>query len=377
MKLNLSAGLAAGLIAFSAAPAAASPVTVDLRIEGPTRTLFEGPVTTDVRPFHFTGGPGYTCDGTAPFGTAAAPAVTRGAAFTAAEEAAPFTAAGTWHAMYGPSFTQIAGESVAYDGATNRYLVEYLNAKPSMTGSCGETVGAGDNVLYAYGTGSEPLLALSGPATVKPGESATLKVTDAATGAPVAGATVDGRQSGADGSVLVGPLTARGAHDQKAAKDGAIRSNRVQVCVTDGSDGACGSPSAAPGPLPLPALARPDTTAPTATLSGLTDHAVLSKGPRELRGSFADPNGVKVLKLRLTKRAGKRCWYFSGSSERFRGTRCGHGPYFAIPAAADWSYLLPSRLGPGRYVLDAVAIDGAGNRTPLARGTTRVVFTVR
>jgi len=28
-------------------------------------------------------------------------------------------------------------------------------------------------------------------------------------------------------------------------------------------------------------------------------------------------------------------------------------------------------------VLDAIAIDGAGNRTPLARGTTRVVFTVR
>ena len=53
------------------------------------------------------------------------------------------------------------------------------------------------------------------------------------------------------------------------------------------------------------------------------------------------------------------------------------GAYFAIGDRADWSYLLPARLGRGRYVLDAIAIDGAGNRTPLARGTTRVVFTVR
>jgi hypothetical protein len=63
--------------------------------------------------------------------------------------------------------------------------------------------------------------------------------------------------------------------------------------------------------------------------------------------------------------------------ERFRRTRCGTGAYFAIGDRADWSYLLPERLTRGRYVLDAIAIDGAGNRTPLARGATRVVFTVR
>ena len=63
--------------------------------------------------------------------------------------------------------------------------------------------------------------------------------------------------------------------------------------------------------------------------------------------------------------------------ERFRGPKCGGGPYFAIGDKADWSYLLPAALAQGRYVLDAIAIDGAGNRTPLVRGTTRVVFTVR
>ena len=81
--------------------------------------------------------------------------------------------------------------------------------------------------------------------------------------------------------------------------------------------------------------------------------------------------------MRLAKRAGGKCWYFSGKMETFRRTKCGTEKYFAIGEKADWSYLLPARLGKGRYVLDAIAIDGAGNRTPLARGTTRVVFTVR
>ena len=51
MKLSLTAGMVAGLLSLAAAPALAAPVTVDLRIEGATRTLFEGPVTTDVRQF--------------------------------------------------------------------------------------------------------------------------------------------------------------------------------------------------------------------------------------------------------------------------------------------------------------------------------------
>jgi hypothetical protein len=362
MKLHLSAGLTAGLIAISAAPAAAAPVTVTLRIEGPTRTLFEGPVTTDARPFHFSGDADHPCG---------APAVTRGAVFAAAEDAAPFSAKGQWFDSFGsPSFSEIAGEGVAFDPATNRFLVEYLNGQQSQVGSCQETVATGDSVLYAYGTGTEPLLSLSGPANVAPGAGATLRVTAGAD--PVAGASVGGAQSGADGSVSVGPLADRGDHVFKASKDGSIRSNALHVCVTDGNDGACGSAQRNP-----PLTPAPDRTPPTAKLAGLTDHAILKTGPRELRGSFTDAGGVKQVKLRLTKRLGKRCWYFSGSMERFRRVRCGRGAYFGIGDKADWSYLLPARLGKGRYVLDAVAIDAAGNRTPLERGTTRVVFTVR
>jgi hypothetical protein len=149
------------------------------------------------------------------------------------------------------------------------------------------------------------------------------------------------------------------------------------VCVSDGADGACGTSVPVAPAVKTPGAAAPDKAAPLAKLAGFKDHQVFTSGPRDLRGSFADTSGVKVVKLRLTKRVGKRCWYFSGRQERFRGTRCGRGSYFAIGDKADWSYLLPAQLAPGRYVLDAVAIDGAGNRTPLTRGSTRVVFTVR
>jgi hypothetical protein len=369
MKLSLSTGLAAGVLALVAAPALAAPVTVDLRIEGATRTLFEGRVTTDTAPFVAT-------DGAHPCGTSP----TRGAVISAAAQAGRFAMTASWNAQFGsPTFESIEGDNLAYDPATGRFLGEYKNGEFASVGACEDPVQAGNQVLFAWANGSEQLLALSGPATAKPGETVTLKVTDAKPdGGPVAGASVAGAQSAADGTVVVGPFSDRGDHDLKATKDGAIRSNRVRVCVTTGADGACGtSVAVTPGAQNPAVVAAPDKTAPRGKLTGFKDHQVFTSGPRDLRGSFTDTSGVKVVKLRLTKRVGKKCWYFSGKQERFRGARCGRGSYFAIGDRADWSYLLPAELGPGRYVLDAVAIDGAGNRTPLQRGSTRVVFSVR
>jgi hypothetical protein len=117
-----------------------------------------------------------------------------------------------------------------------------------------------------------------------------------------------------------------------------------------------------------------DTTAPVTTI-GVRDRAVFSRrrAPRLLRGSVtADPSGLHSVKLRLTRRVGKRCSYFSGRQERFRRMRCGRGSFLRIGDRAAWSYLLPKRLGRGRYVLEAKAIDGAFNRGPAARARFRV-----
>jgi hypothetical protein len=368
MKLRSPSGLAAGLTAATllAAPAAAAPVTVQLRIEGPTRTLFEGPVTTDVRPFRFTGeATAHQCDGTTVGGTSPSPVPTRGAAVATASERTPFSTGGTWDPQYGVSFTRIAGEPVAFDPGTNRYLAEYKNDVFAQFGACADPIQSGDDLLFAYAGGSEKLLELSGPARARPGQTVTVRVTEAPSGAPVADATVGGRQTAPDGTVVVGPL-ARGDNDLKAAKPGAIRSNRLRVCATDGTDGACGTvrPSA------------PDRTAPVASIAGIRNGQRFSRrrAPRELHGTAsADPSGLWAVKIRLTRRLGSTCWYFSGSRERFLKRTCGKRYAFKVGDRTDWSYLLPARLPRGRYVLDAYAIDNVFNRG--ARQTVR--FRVR
>jgi hypothetical protein len=375
---KLIAGLAAGLVVLVAAPAAlAAPVTVDLRIEGANRTLFEGPVTTDVRTFHFTNEPAHQCDATVPAsgGTSATPVPTRGAALVAAAEQTPFQLGGSWSDDFeNPTINSVAGENVAYDSTTQRYLAEFKNGKSSKNGACGDPIATGDRVLFAYASFGEHALALAGPASARPGQTVAVKVTDADDGSPVAGAAVGGRTTGADGTAVVGPFTQRGNQDLKATKADTIRSNRLRVCVSDGSDGVCGSggPGGAPGPGGTP----PDDTVGPAMTLGIKNGKVFSrkKALRTLRGHVApDPSGLSQVKIRLLRKTGKKCAFFSGGRERWRRTHlCWHGAFFRIGDRADWSYLLPKRLGRGRYILEAYAIDGVFNRGPIKRVRFRV-----
>jgi hypothetical protein len=373
------------------AVAAAAPATVDLRIEGKTRTLYEGRVTTDTRAVDLGDGSGsHPCDGTTNPATPV-PGPTRGAAFmTAARGPGGFSFTGTY--TFDMGFTVIAGDSVAFDAGTNEFLAEYKNGQFASFGSCGDQIVTGDEVLYAYATGAEQLLKLSGPATVAPGAVAALRVSDAATGAPVAGASVGGQTSGADGVAGV-TLGAAGPASFKATKAGAIRSNAATVCATTGSDGACGSATAGssgPGAASCATSGRDgrcgtkDTTAPTAKLIGIRDgrRFARGKGPRRLRATVHDANGVFAVKLRLTRSNGPRCTYFSGVSERFktpRANRCGanNGFWFGIGNSASVDYLLPRALPRGRYVLDINVIDRAFNRDDRRRrGANRLVFHV-
>jgi hypothetical protein len=379
---KLIAGLAAGLVVLVAAPAAlAAPVTVDLRIEGASRTLFEAPVTTGVRPFHFTGDTAqHECDATvaASGGTSATPVPTRGAALAAAAELTPFALGGSWSDMYAnPTVTSVAGENVDYDPGSGRFLGEYKNGQFASVGSCGDPIATGDRVLFAYTDGSESLLALSGPASARPGASVTVKVTDSANGSAIGGASVGGRTTGSDGRAVVGPFVQRGDQDLKASKAGTVRSNRLRVCVSDGSDGFCGTGAGGAGGTPggPGGSGTKDTVGPATTL-GIKNRKVFSrkKAPRTLRGHAAsDPSGLHEVKIRLLRKVDKKCAFFSGGRERWRKTHlCWHGAFFGIGDRADWSYLLPKRLGRGRYRLEAYAIDGAINRGPIKRVRFRV-----
>lgn len=386
----------------TAAPVPPAPVTVDLRIEGPTTTLYEGKVTTGVRDFRYTGDATTNrCDATAANGgTSPIPAITAGAAVAAAIDAG-LPVAGRWFDGFGPSFTQIAGTSVDWDAATSRYLVEYVDGKGLSSGICATPVADGDEVLLAYAEFGQNALRLTVPARVAPGATATATVTDAATGAPVAGASVFGKVTGADGTAQIGPFPAIGDQPAlKAAKTGYVRSNAGRICVTNGADGACNTV--------LPATiavcehhfndgrcGTTDVTPPTVLLQGIKHNArfARSDAPRELTGvvgnfprgadgpRIADPSGIKDVRLRITRYAGKNCWYLNATSERFvKLKKCdrGAGRWFSAGDKAEWSYQLPGRLARGKYRIESAAIDSKGNvRRAQVSTVNHIVFRVR
>ena len=383
MKHHLARLTACILLALAAGAtsAHAAPLTAKLRIEGPTSTLYEGWVTTDVRPFHYTGDATmHDCDGTSGTGgTSPTPVVTRGTVMAAAIDGG-LQANGTWFS-FGPSFDTIAGQSVAFNATTNEYLVEYDHGTYASTGACSDPITNGEEVLFAYGDGTNMALSLTGPVSTNVGEPAAFVVRNAANNVGQSGATVGSATSDANGVAMV-TFPGAGTYALKASKPGTIRSNAVVICVHNGNDGNCGYPldpatPAPPAPADTPvappvapvgpeAPSQTDTKAPIAVIAGLRNRERFARGrgPRELQGSVSDAGTVKDVQLRLQRKTHKRCFGFAGKRERFTRLRCSRrAGWFSIGSSADWRYLLPSRLGPGLYQLQVRATDAAGNHS--------------
>ena len=180
---------------------------------------------------------------------------------------------------------------------------------------------------------------------------------------PAAGATVTaaGRTftTGADGVAQV-TIDGRSVTGVRATKAGYVRSATENVCVD------CG-PSYVP---PRARRRRPGRDGQLRAqrrrllAQARAAAAARQRGRRPVRAALgeaqADPPGRQA------------CAYFSGRRERFRKMRCGRGSFLRIGDRADWSYLLPKRLGRGRYVLEVKAIDGAFNRGAVERVPFRV-----
>jgi hypothetical protein len=368
MKLGSKPGLAAGLavVAFAAgAPAALAGPTVKVRVEGAAGTLLERTTVTlpDTPP---------PVPPPCPAGSAAA--------------AIEVATAGNWDRG---SFTEtILGERHRFT-AGEGFWAEWVDRGAGYqvgNGVCNDLLNNGDEVLmlvdqepHSEGSMAEVPLMLQAPDAVRDAPVSVL-VTGAvvttfdpgvpAARKPIQGATVSGggvsAVTGDDGRATLifdrtGPVTL------KATKPGAVQSAAQTIQVTD-SPQAGGPPSAGP-----------DRLAPLAKLLGISDHQTFAKGkgPRTLKATVSDTSGLAAVKFRLTRRSGGRCFYFSGKRQELERTRCGRAFFFKVGDSSDVSYLLPERLGPGRYVLDIAAVDRAGNRSALARGSTRVVFTVR
>lgn len=388
MTLRPGRLLAGILLTFLLAlPATAQAVTVNLRIEGATRTLFQGAVNAEPiasLSLPSSGGP-HPCDVRANTGDPGDPvAATPFGALVAGAQAAGLSLDAAWFEFgdTGDFLVREVGGDQATDTAFWGFAVNYAEA---MVGGCQIPLAGGEQVLYAYDYFSQnELLTLSGPTVMNVGEHAQFLVRNGRNNVGVTGAAVAG--STTHEGVASVSFSGVGVYDLQATKPGALRSNVVRVCVHDGNDGNCGfpdersgggDPTAPPAPAPAepPAPIEPpapqppiapvdDTAAPQVTIAGLKAGRTYRprRAPRELRGRVADAGGIRLVELRLKRRAGKRCWSFDGEAERFRRQRCAKpAAWFGVGSDAAWSYLLPARLPSGRYVLDARATDAAGN----------------
>ena len=362
-------GLVAGFVLVTAVPAGAA--NVGFRVEGAGDTLIARTVvSTSAGSFTKDGDPSHSCSNESAGG--------------ALERATAGDWGGRWASFGDYEVQAIKGEryeSGPGDSSGN-YWSFWVNYRPASTGICGTTMQEGDDVLLfpdCFGQGCvnpTPLRITAAPASARPAEAFEVKVVELevtydssfnpiVTETPSAAATVTagGRSftTGADGVARV-TIDSRSTAAVRASKPSFVRTATSSVCVE------CGAVAA-----PAPAAAR-DSTAPETRLA-LRNGATFSRrsAPRLLRGSVApDPSGLRAVKLRLTRRVGGRCSYFSGKRETWRASRCGRAFWFAIGDRADWSYLLPARLARGSYVLEAKAIDGAFNRGAPARVRFRV-----
>jgi hypothetical protein len=387
---------AAALAAPSAL--AGSPATVTVRVLGPApgykALIPPTEVTTTTAPVVNDGEPTHSCSGTSAAG------------------ALQLATSGNWAGRW-------------YEGEANGYLVEtidgttpppassywsfWLDNREATKGICESELEPGGQVLFfpeCFGEcpapfGSTHVLGIEVPPTVEVGQPIGVTVVSYNTAgerSPAAGVNVGGwGSSTTTDSEGKATLTFPGDETYTLRATGATGESPLAVpgealvCVHAGDDGECGTSRPAGGSLPVSSSSSGGGTvgegapytgayAVVAAVTGIHEGHVYprAKAPRVLAGTVSAHASVTSISLRLRRSYRGRCWAYNGSRERVEHVRCGQGGFFQVASGGDsFSYLLPSRLPPGRYVLDIAATDSAGDHAPLDRGSSRVVFYVK
>jgi hypothetical protein len=254
-----------------------------------------------------------------------------------------------------------------------------INWRFAADGGCHIQVQPGADVLWAFTDYTQKFLQLTAPTRAAIGEpfDVTVEQNDASSGTrmPASAASVAGASTDANGQATVS-FADPGGHTFKATLPDAIRSNAATVCVYVPGSGDCGTDKAPADTPTAPPTVVKDTTPPVVEVSSLRAGKIYTSGPRELSGQVTDAGGIAQVFLRLRATDGgdltsaSRCRWFSGKRGVFthRTVPCSKARFFRIGSNARWSYLLPSRLGRGRYALDVKVLDRAYNaaRTTVA-----------
>jgi hypothetical protein len=384
-------------LAFGSSALAAGPATVTVRVEGLNETKVPPTqVTTTTAPVVKDGNPEHFCPGTNAAG------------------ALELATAGNWGGEWdggkvsegkfeglGYAVETIDGEGYPFSGGSFWDL--WINNKAEEEhGVCGAEMQSGAQVLlfpchYEEGKECPNPLGIDAPSSANIGEPVLVKVKKyrgSGEASPAAGATVTGGAAAAatdsSGDATL-TFSSPGEYTLHATAPELVRTETT-ICVHNGNDGNCGTQaSSVPatstsggGGSTAGGVAGSTThyTGPyalVAAATGVIDGHVYRRGhaPRVLSGRIIAHSAVSSVSLALRRQYRRRCSAYDGVTERFRSARCGHASFFKVSANGLFSYLLPEALGPGRYVLDVQATDVAGNRTTLARGTSRLVFYVR
>ncbi len=305
MRTSLATLIAASVILIGGSIAQASPTQVNVRIEGKTKTLFEGPILTeghDVRSFKADGGSAaedlaeHPCNGVNPLdpeNTRPGPTPTAASVDAMGLIGETDALAGQWYPGFNDYYVKQWGgeeENAEKDGKAWGILI---NNAFTNVGGCQYQLSAGDEVLWVYNAfDSRSFLALlpvaahysSGDrpltATVQLDEPLEVEVleynddkedrppaTPQRSGAePLEGADVSPVQTSAKGFETLeskSPETVKSGKEGKASvtftepgwhrimagttldaegEEEAIRSNRLDVCVLATGQTSCGEP---------------------------------------------------------------------------------------------------------------------------------------
>lgn len=350
--------LAAALVTAALGAGQALAVNVNLRVEGDDRTIFEGRVDTDGGSVN-----GRPCNGTNNRKNRD-PGPTITSALDDAAKDGGFSWDGKWNEDFEDFFIQRIGPD-SNDFDDERYWGYLLNWKDPGVGGCQKQVDEGDEVLFAYDLFGNTPLKLTAPGSVEAGKDFQVRVVDGSDGDGIGGAEVNGQKTNGDGHATL-RFDSPQKVTLKAHRDDSIRSNSQTVCVHPPGSSTCddvpGTAGTLAGPLTGPLVAR-------ITFPVFAVRYPAASAPRLLRGDVVSGGPpVTSLRIRLRRSAAGRCSHYSLVARRFRPTAC-IVPHFlySIPPRPQWSYLLPTRLLPGTYALEAEALDAAGRRTRARR----------
>jgi hypothetical protein len=389
------------VLALATAPGAlaAPSSTANVRVEGATSTLFEGPVTSSGNPVKSASDTvQHHCDGTnndqnpSP-GATATGAATEGLRLAGMDfdakwfpgfddyyltrfgpDAENLGANVYWGILVNDTFTDLGGCQAqvhdgnrvlwAYDAFHNRGFLKLAvagdsgaNPQPTTTVIAGQPVNV--TVSRAYGE-KNPNYVPVGGMTVAPVTTAANGVQTVNTGAPQAAVS-----SGVDGNATL-VFSTPGWQRIKAdgGVGGPIRSNRLDVCVVATAGGTCGTPPADTTPQQAPPL-PPDPIGPASAGPGGGASGGANGGGRPIGSA----QGAPVIELPRFTAAGAKAGRITLSWKVLR------------PGVGVKSWSLASRAAgatSGAWAVRAHGTKGTSARLALAGGrssTIRATFT--